>query len=221
MAAKRILIMFLIMTLLFAGSSCGGKNDAAQPLSICMADYDIYLRDSLESFNSAQGKELIKAETFFYDQIEEYVVRLKARLESGGGPDIIAIPGYMISDLSKLIARDYFWDLNKLMEKDPEFKIEDFFEPVLDAGLVNNGRYFIPYSFMVNAYYTTGDILELYSIDPDNPFFSMDNLYSMAGDFKAVNQEDGKYLIDEIDIISPAIGAQKDPFGFRKDFRAT
>lgn len=156
MAAKRLLVLFLILTLLIAGSSCGGQNssEASGPLRICMPDYDLYLKDSLEAFNKAQGKTLIEAEIFYNDQFLEYAEKLKTELVSGGGPDIIALPNFTVSDFSKLIANGYFYDLNKLMEKDPEFKTEDFFEPVLDAGLVNNGRYFIPYSFMVNAYYS-------------------------------------------------------------------
>jgi|GEM_PF-565069 len=212
MAAKRILAAILTVIILVAVSSCGGQNrsETSGPLRICMSDYDIYLQNSIGAFNKTQGKTLIEADIFHYDQSEEYAERLKAELASGKGPDIIAVPNYTLFDFSKLISSGYLYDLNKLMENDPEFKTGDYFEPVLDAGLVNNGRYFIPYSFMMNAYYTTGDILERYGIDPENPFLSMDTLSRMAGNFKAANQEDRKYLIDEIDIINPAIGAQKD-----------
>jgi len=210
MAVKRILCLFLILALMTAGTACGTQNNKASgPLTITMMEYDMDLRSAVESFNKAQGKELIKAETYFIDQSAEYAEQLKAELANGKGPDIIAIPAYMISDLSKCITNGYFYDLNKLMEKDREFNTGDYFEPVLNAGVVNGGRYFIPYTFMVHAYYSTGEMLDKYNIDPDNPFLSMDNLAQLAEKHAGMAQ-DGKYLLDKLDIITPSVGAQRD-----------
>lgn len=211
MSAKKIVSLLLVMLILVVGSSCGySDNKTSQPLRVLISNYDTYISNAVESFNKTQGKNLVEAETFFMDQSQDYADRLKAELASGKGPDIVAIPSFMIPDFSKLITNGYLYDLNALMDKDSEFKAGDYFEPVLNTGVVNGGRYFLPYAFSVNAYYTTGKILGQYGIDPDTPFLSLDTLSRLADDYGDKLQENGAYLIDEVDVISPCVGVPGD-----------
>lgn len=205
MVAKRVLVFFIILTFLFAATSCAGKktDDAAtKPLSIYLMDYDLYFENAVTAFNTQHEKNLIESKTYFTDQMLDYGDRLKAELASGGGPDIIVLPWYLIPDFSKYIKSGWLYDLDEMIRSDDGFKAEDYYESVLDAGLIDGKRYFLPVNYQANVLYTTGDILDRYQMNRDDPFLSMADLALLANNFRSINREDVKYLLDEFSIFS-------------------
>jgi len=78
--------------------------------------------------------------------LEKYIKTTNTAMLSGKGPDLI--------DLDQLPSGDYITkglltDMSKIVDKDPEFKKEDYFNNVLDGIKANGGIYGMPLYFFV------------------------------------------------------------------------
>lgn len=208
MFTKRVLALLVVIALLFVSASCADRDasgDTAPPLRIYMMDYDMFLEYAVNSYNSGGGSPAVEAKTFFSDQSEQYINQLKSELAAGGGPDLIVLPTYLVPDISRYIRSGYFYDLSELIAKDKEFKPDDYMETVMDSGLVNGGRFFLPVSYSIEAMFTTRSTLELYGLNPDEPLISLDSVIDMADAFRSRNPAGGKYMMDQFTIFHPGI----------------
>jgi len=76
---------------------------------------------------------------------------LYTELMAGTGPDIL-FPGDMFrSDIQKVVSAGVFMDLNELIESDDGFDLDGFIKPVIESGVFNGKRYFMPYSYRING----------------------------------------------------------------------
>lgn len=78
---------------------------------------------------------------------EEYISRINSELMAGTGPDIVLVHHYFFPDINKTMDTGSFLNLAEIVEQDEKFNPEDYYQPVLDAGLYKGGRYLVPYSF--------------------------------------------------------------------------
>ena len=210
---KRNIVLVVILTLIISSMSCSSQNtekETTEPLSIYMLEYDNYLKDAISSFNNSGKTKAIEEKTFFNDQYEEYSKQLQAELSSGGGPDIIAIPADLLPNLSKYVKKGSFYDLNELIRNDKEFKPGDYNEQIMNSGVVNDGRYFMPISYTLDTLFTTKEILDENNLDTNKTFLSLDDLASMAASFTAKESGNGKYLMDEFGIFTFGISGLTD-----------
>ena len=79
--------------------------------------------------------------------MEQYQSRLSTELMAGTGPDIIFTQYF--NDIYKTIDSGLFLNLNEIIEQDDDFNLDDYYAPVMDAGIYKGGRYVIPLSFNV------------------------------------------------------------------------
>lgn len=206
MLRNKLFALLIILSMLLSLSSCSNQNavqKTVQPLSIYVMDYDMYMEEAVKTFNDAQKVQAIEAKTFFSDQHEAFASELQAGLSSGGGPDIIAFPTYIIPNLSKYIKNGSLCDLNTLIADGSGLDLSQYNQQVLDAGVVNGGRYFIPLSYTLDILCTTQDTLENLDVSPDQSFLSLDDLGRMAD---RISPDSGKFLMDEYDILSSGYG---------------
>ncbi|MDE7046091.1 MAG: extracellular solute-binding protein, partial [Acetatifactor sp.] len=74
--------------------------------------------------------------------------RLPLEILSGKGPDLVIWNGYYTPALASEML---MMDLNDLMDADPDFHREDYFENILQAFERNGGLYIFPSSFAVST----------------------------------------------------------------------
>lgn len=96
--------------------------------------------------------------------------KLSAELMAGKGPDIVLYDSSYngISNMEKMMALDVFADYNELIKNDSSdssIDLKNYNEVVMDSGIYNGKRYFMPISYMPNFLITTTKLSDEYSID--------------------------------------------------------
>lgn len=95
------------------------------------------------------------------EQRSAQVSRLRAEVMSGKGPDLFLLrtsyiwADNLFADVSKAIYAGTFCDLAPYLVADSNFRTEDFYAPLLEAGNVNGKQYVMPLSFTMPMFLTT------------------------------------------------------------------
>lgn len=126
-----------------------------------------------------------------YDSFQEKIL---TELASGNGPDIISLPNWYISTNYKLMQNDLLYDLNPLISKDIEFKLENYNDKILNAGVYNGKRYFIPVDYCFSYFYTYKAVLGDYKIDTTN--WTWDDLLKIAKEYCNGGKGTSKYFFN-------------------------
>jgi ABC-type glycerol-3-phosphate transport system substrate-binding protein len=147
------------------------------------------------TYSNAQIEYKEVAREEYYSQ--KYKDKLTAEILAGEGPDIFSGSTYMLPSIYKAAQNGTFYDLNKLIKKDKQFKVEDYYGPVMDSGLIDGKRYLVPVNFGVNVFYTYGSVLKNNNLQIDEKNFSWDVLSKMSAQFTSQNKE--KYFFNLMD----------------------
>ena len=107
----------------------------------------------------------IKVEEVIFDNPEELYTRMSSDAFAGEGPDIIFGNGASLERVTKLIDSGIFLDLNPVMNEDDTFFIEDYNKEIMDAGVYDNKRLFVPINYNVSSIITTKGILDYCGIE--------------------------------------------------------
>ena len=96
--------------------------------------------------------------------------KLSAELMAGKGPDIVLYDSSYngVSNMEKMMALDVFADYNELIKNDSSdssIDLKNYNEIVMDSGINNGKRYFMPISYIPNFLITTTKLSDEYSID--------------------------------------------------------
>lgn len=155
----------LAASLLFAGC----KSEVAQlntGLVIYAGDSLKYDLSEYTNVLSTFQKEHPAVETSFYDlaadeTVEESAAQaaLKTALAGGGGPDVI-VDGCWVQDVEKLAGSGIFYDMDRLLEKDAAFALDEQYQKaVVDRGVFAGKRVVMPLFFQVNTFSSTEELL--------------------------------------------------------------
>lgn len=120
----------------------------------------------------------VKIESVGFQDRAEYNQKLNTELLAGGGPDVILLTRDTFDSVYKLIESGAFYDMNKIIEKDKTFQIEDYNEAAMDSGVFDKKRYIIPIDFDVKSFITTGKMLRNSDIRFDENNWSLKELTS-------------------------------------------
>lgn len=98
--------------------------------------------------------------------------KLSSELMAGKGPDIVMYDSSYngITNIEKMMALNSFADYNDLInsdDSDSTIDLNDYNEYILNSGVYNGKRYFMPISYIPDVLITTDEICEKYSIDSD------------------------------------------------------
>jgi ABC-type glycerol-3-phosphate transport system substrate-binding protein len=85
-----------------------------------------------------------------------------------------------------------FYDLNKLIEKDKGFKLSDYNQKVLESGIVNGKRFFIPLGYSFRAFFVKGGALKENGFTTEGPNWTLANFADEAYSFTQKNKDKGK-----------------------------
>ncbi len=89
-----------------------------------------------------------------------YLEALKYDLSSGNGPDLIFGNTFEFEDIYGMMDSGTFADINTYLENDEEFKSDLYNEDVINSGLYNGKRYYIPISYNVLSLVSTQEALD-------------------------------------------------------------
>lgn len=128
---------------------------------------------------------------------DEFTNKFTASVMAGEGPDIIIAEPKLVPSINNMIRNDVFADLNYLIENDPEFEPGDYYEQILDSGLYQGKRYYIPCRFSLAVLYTTDEILEQNNISIDESDWTWDRMLEIADRIGEAGED--KYLFTELE----------------------
>ena len=130
------------------------------------------------------------------DKLDEFTQKFTTSMLAGDGPDIIVAQSRLMPSIYNMAKNGAFLDLNTLMKNDPEMKLTDYYQPVIDSGVIGGKRYFIPLDFSIPALVTTGDVLKKNDITIDEKNWTWDKVLDIAIQLK--NKNSDKFLFDQL-----------------------
>jgi ABC-type glycerol-3-phosphate transport system substrate-binding protein len=199
---RRFFSVIIISAFLAVSTSCSFLGEAVEkpvPLTIYRMDYDSYTKNAIAKYNELHKDAKIQEKTYFIDQADEMAKDLNSGLASGGGPDIIVTLPTYLPELTKYIENGIFCDLNEMIEKDGEFKLSEYNEKVMESGVYNSKRYFIPLTYSVNLLFSTNDILDKNNINLDKKGVSLKQLSETALKYMIAKSNKDGYFFDSFD----------------------
>ena len=152
------------------------------------------ISDSIRKYNLRPMGAKIDVEST--QNTEEFTHKFTTSMLAGDGPDIIVAMTKYITSLNSMAKNGAFMDLNTLMKNDPEMKPTDYYQPVIDSGVIGGKRYFIPFSFSIPALITTDSVLKKNNITIDEKNWTWDTVLDIVTQIKNVDSD--KFLFDQL-----------------------
>lgn len=160
-------ICILMVLTLFGCNSENDNNNNSDLLTIYVVNESPIIR-LIDAYNDSNKSDKINVvEIQDGDTLNS---KLSAELMAGKGPDIVLYDSSYngISNMEKMMALDVFADYNELIKNDSSdssIDLKNYNEVVMDSGIYNGKRYFMPISYMPNFLITTTKLSDEYSID--------------------------------------------------------
>ena len=115
-----------------------------------------------------------------YQNQQNYMEVLKSELAAGTGPDLILFTPVDFEDIQKTAGSGAFQNISGYIENDAGFSLENYNSGVMEAGVYNGQRLFVPISYSINLFLTTEETLnkESWKLPSD-----LQELYSQMTEF--------------------------------------
>jgi len=169
-------------------------NNIKARLSIFYIDYNSMVKNALRKCRDIYPGIEFSETVFNSEQYSDMNTKLSTELMAGAGPDIIIFDDNTFKSLYKVTNSGVFTDLNELIRKDNEFKASDYYQSILDCGVYNDKRFYIPLEFSIPFFRTTDSILKKNNIFVDQAGLTIDSIHTMAQDFIKNNDNKNKSL---------------------------
>ncbi len=142
---KRFFVCAIILSFLFQIAGCAPKETGVKPKVVPIKvafwgspeEIDI-ITTTIKNWQRSHPNILVKIE---HAPFGGYVSKILTEIAGRAAPDIIAAEVNMFVSFA---AKDIFLDLKPFIEKDPVFKLEEFFPEVVDRYTVDGKLYAIP-----------------------------------------------------------------------------
>lgn len=164
---KKILSMLLIFALTFSFvlSACS-KDESVSPDTpltfYTLQDYRSHLVEVIEKYNKyclLYGDYNDRVEVKYFETNAEMTEVLSVEMMSGGGPDILSLD--YILPYEKLAKSGSFADIDKIIsDYGSELDFADYNKVVMDSGIVDGKRYFVPLFYSPNVWATNESKLD-------------------------------------------------------------
>lgn len=172
MKIKRIIIPILLVILLLFSSCSANVSDTKSTDEIALTMYivkDSPINSLLKKYNKNKNKEksIVIIE---FENSADLSSKLSAEIMAGKGPDLIYFDSIYggISNIEKMISLDMFADYNELISNDNSdsaIDLDEYNKNVIESGVYNGKRYFMPISYMPDIVITTKEICDKYFVD--------------------------------------------------------
>lgn len=146
--------VFICLVCLVTLCACGERSDSVSSSNPDNKGEDAvvvyYVKEhpfyqaALEAY---QRTAQVSLELHAFDTEEELAQQYTAEGLSGGGADVVLLSDASSLDAEKLMSEGICFDLTEYLEQDQNYKKEDYFEIVVDAGKLEGKQYILPITF--------------------------------------------------------------------------
>lgn len=159
-------LQFIITVFVFSGCGESTASSNSSKLTYCAYNEDV-ICDIIERYNKYCKKhydESYQIEIVEYDSLEEMYTIMATKIMSGDGPDIISLDQPL--PFEKLIENHAFADVDELINTyGSNIDFNDYNTKVMDSGIVNRKRYFVPFFYCPNIFISTQEKLKEYDLN--------------------------------------------------------
>jgi ABC-type glycerol-3-phosphate transport system substrate-binding protein len=199
MKVKKYMLMFWLILTLVATASCSEENidtkvretkDSKAEIKIDVMGKEYYLLNAIKEFNEAHKDVKIGYDTVTRN--DEYKNKYITKLVAGEGPDIIRIEPWLLSAVNKVTNSGILYDLNEVINKDKSFKISDYNQKVLDGGIINGKRFFVPVCYTFPTFYSKYENLKENGVITEGSKWTLGYMADKAQSYIQKNANSGK-----------------------------
>ena len=159
-------LQFIITVFAFSGCGESTASSNSSKLTYC-AYYEDAICDIIERYNKYCKKhydESYQIEIVEYDSLDEMYTIMATEIMSGDGPDIISLDQPL--PFEKLIENHAFADVDELINTyGSNIDFNDYNTKVMESGIVNRKRYFVPFFYCPNIFISTQEKLKEYDLN--------------------------------------------------------
>ena len=159
-------LQFIITVFAFSGCGESTASSNSSKLTYC-AYYEDAICDIIKRYNKYCTKhydESYQIEIVEYDSLEEMYTIMATEFMSGDGPDIISLDQPL--PFEKLIENHAFADVDELINTyGSNIDFNDYNTKVMESGIVNRKRYFVPFFYCPNIFISTQEKLKEYDLN--------------------------------------------------------
>lgn len=159
-------LQFIITVFAFSGCGESTASSNSSKLTYCAYNEDV-ICDIIERYNKYCKKhydESYQIEIVEYDSLEEMYTIMATEIMSGDGPDIISLDQPL--PFEKLIENHAFADVDELINTyGSNIDFNDYNTKVMESGIVNRKRYFVPFFYCPNIFISTQEKLKEYDLN--------------------------------------------------------
>ena len=159
-------LQFIITVFVFSGCGESTASSNSSKLTYCAYNEDA-ICDIIERYNKYCKNNLDESyqiEIVEYDSLEEMYTIMATEIMSGDGPDIISLDQPL--PFEKLIENHAFADVDELINTyGSNIDFNDYNTKVMESGIVNRKRYFVPFFYCPNIFISTQEKLKEYDLN--------------------------------------------------------
>lgn len=159
-------LQFIITVFAFSGCGESTASSNSSKLTYCAYNEDV-ICDIIERYNKYCKKhydESYQIEIVEYDSLDEMYTIMATEFMSGDGPDIISLDQPL--PFEKLIENHAFADVDELINTyGSNIDFNDYNTKVMESGIVNRKRYFVPFFYCPNIFISTQEKLKEYDLN--------------------------------------------------------
>ena len=159
-------LQFIITVFAFSGCGESTASSNSSKLTYC-AYYEDAICDIIKRYNKYCTKhydESYQIEIVKFESQEEMNIKISTEVMSGGGPDIISLDQPL--PFEKLIENHTFADVDELVNTyGSNIDFNDYNTKVMESGIVNRKRYFVPFFYSPNIFISTQEKLKEYDLN--------------------------------------------------------
>ena len=168
--------------------SSGKSEDNGQLTYYYTKSYPDDMVEKIERYNrwcSSHSTQDMKIKLIEFDNYQTMSQRLNIEVMSGGGPDLFS--NYMDLPFEKLMQNGTFYDLNEIIENDTskdKIDLDAYNKTVMDSGLYNGKRYFIPAFYRVHTLIGDKNVFEKFNMPTEQGYhLNFDNMETSFSEF--------------------------------------
>ena len=159
-------LQFIITVFVFSGCGESTASSNSSKLTYCAYNEDA-ICDIIKRYNKYCTKhydESYQIEIVKFESQEEMNIKISTEVMSGGGPDIISLDQPL--PFEKLIENHAFADVDELINTyGSNIDFNDYNTKVMESGIVNRKRYFVPFFYCPNIFISTQEKLKEYDLN--------------------------------------------------------
>ena len=159
-------LQFIITVFAFSGCGESTASSNSSKLTYCAYNEDA-ICDIIKRYNKYCTKhydESYQIEIVEYDSLEEMYTIMATEIMSGDGPDIISLDQPL--PFEKLIENHAFADVDELINTyGSNIDFNDYNTKVMESGIVNRKRYFVPFFYCPNIFISIQEKLKEYDLN--------------------------------------------------------